>query len=264
MMSVRSLRLYVRLLGAHLRSLLEYEADFWVMMVGTILIQVVNVVFLAAIFAKVPAINGWSFWAVVAMFAMVAIAEGVGSLFFEGMWNIAWQINQGDIDYMLVRPYPVVLQVSSMQIGINGLSNILTGGIMLGAALSHVDVDWTPARVLLGVVVVLSAIAIKVAINLATNSVSFWMQSPSPLFAFAVHQAGDLARFPISVYPLALKAVLGFALPFAFVSFFPVSVLLGRGPVWIGLLTPLVAAYCIAVSAWIFSRGLRRYESSGN
>ncbi|GGM61646.1 ABC transporter permease [Dactylosporangium sucinum] len=258
------IRLYGRLLGAHLRSLLEYEADFWLMIFGTAMMQVVNVAFLSAIFAKVPHINGWSFWAVVAMFGMVAVAEGVGSLFFEGMWNLAWQINQGDLDYMMVRPYPILLQVSSMQIGMNGLSNIVTGGLMLGFALANVDVAWSVGRVGLALVVLLSAIVIKVAINLATNAVSFWMQSPSPLFAFAVHQVGDLARFPLSVYPLALKAALGFVLPFAFVSFFPVSVVLGHGPVWVGLLTPLVAVYC-AVVAWIvFSRGLRRYESAGS
>ncbi|MEV6929760.1 ABC-2 family transporter protein [Dactylosporangium sp. NPDC051485] len=261
---MRTVRMYFRLLGAHIRALLEYEGDFWIMMGGTIVMQVVNVVFLSAIFAKVPAINGWTFWAVVAMFAMVAIAEGVGSLFFEGMWNLAWQINQGELDYMLVRPYPVVLQVSSANIGINGLGNILTGGLMLGAALSHVDVSWSAPRILLGAVVIVSAIAIKVAINLATNAAAFWMQSPGPIFAFAVHQAGDLARFPISVYPLALKAALGFALPFAFVSFFPVTFLLGHGQAWVGLLTPLVAVYCLAMAAWIFRRGLTRYESAGN
>ncbi|GAA2336399.1 ABC transporter permease [Dactylosporangium salmoneum] len=261
---MRTLRLYVRLLGAHVRALLEYEGDFWIMMGATILMQVVNVAFLAAIFAKVPAINGWTFWAVVAMFAMVAIAEGIGSLFFEGMWSLAWMINQADIDYMLVRPYPVVLQVSSVNIGINGLGNILTGGLMLGAALSHVDAVWSVPRILLGIVVVLSAIAIKVAINLATNAASFWMQSPGPLFAMAVHQAGDLARFPISVYPLALKATLGFALPFAFVSFFPVTFLLGHGQAWVGLLTPLVAVYSLVAGSWIFKRGLNRYESAGN
>jgi ABC-2 type transport system permease protein len=264
MIGMRWLRIYRRLLGAHLRSLLEYEGDFWIMMAGTVVMQVVNVAFLSAIFAKVPAINGWNFWAVVAMFALVAIAEGVGSLFFEGMWSLSWMINQADIDYMQVRPYPVVLQVSSVQIGIHGLSNIVTGGLMLGAALSHMDIAWSFGRVLLAVVLLLSATAIKVAINLATNSASFWMQSPSPLFAMAVHQAGDLARFPLSVYPLALKAALGFALPFAFVSFFPVSYLLGRGHAWVGLLTPAVAVYCLIMAGWIFSRGLRRYESAGN
>ncbi|GAA3451996.1 ABC transporter permease [Dactylosporangium matsuzakiense] len=261
---MRIVRLYVRLLGAHLRSLLEYEGDFWIMMAGTLVMQVVNVVFLSAIFAKVPAINGWTFWAVVAMFGMVAVAEGVGSLFFEGMWSLSWQINQGEIDYKLVRPYPVVLQVSSTSIGIHGLTNIVTGGLMLGFAVFHLSVPWTPLRILLALVILLSAIAVKVAVNLATNSAAFWMQSPSPLFAMAVHQAGDLARFPLSVYPWALRAALGFALPFAFVSFFPVAFLLGSGQAWVGLLTPLVAAYSVLVAAWIFNRGLRRYESAGN
>ncbi|WP_433206483.1 ABC transporter permease [Dactylosporangium sp. CS-047395] len=261
---MRVVRLYARLMGAHVRSILEYTGDFWIMMAGTAVMQIVNVVFLTAIFAKVPAINGWSFWAVVAMFGMVAVAEGVGSLFFEGMWSMAWLINQADIDYMLVRPYPVVLQVSSVQIGPHGLTNIVSGGLMVGFAVSHVDVTWSAGRIALAVVVLLSAIAIKVAINLATNAASFWMQSPSPLFAMAVHQAGDLARFPLSVYPWALKAALGFALPFAFVSFFPVAYLLGHGQAWVGLLTPLVAVYALVVAGWIFTRGLRRYESAGN
>ena len=91
------------------------------------------------------------------------------------------------------------------------------------------------------------------------------MPSPTPLFAFALHQVGDLARFPLSIYPIALKAVLGVVLPFAFISFFPIASLLDTGTSrWVGLLTPLIAAYCAGLAAFIFRRGLRRYESAGN
>ncbi|MFG1609243.1 ABC transporter permease [Actinoplanes sp. NPDC049265] len=259
------MRIYLRLLGAHLRALLEYEADFWILAVATVLMQVVNVVFLAALFAKIPSLNGWTFWAVVLMFGAVALAEGVGSLFFEGMWRIAWQINMGELDYFLVRPYPVVLQSSSAEIGINGLSNIVVGGIMIGTALAHSEVTWTPWRAVAGLLLLVSAIVIKLAINLATNAASFWLSSPSPYFAFAVHTIGDLARFPLSIYPAALKAVLGIVLPFAFVSFFPAAYLLDEGTNrWIGLLTPVVAVYCAVIALAVFKRGLRRYESAGN
>ncbi|WP_433294685.1 ABC transporter permease [Actinoplanes sp. CA-030573] len=262
---MRTARLYLRLLGAHFRSLLEYEADFLILATATVLMQVVNIVFLAALFAKVPEINGWTFWSVVMMFGAVALAEGVGSLFFDGMWSLAWQINRGDLDYFLVRPYPVALQSSSTNVGINGLSNILVGGLMIGAGLAHSDVVWSPWRVTAGVLLLISAVVIKVSINLATNAASFWLASPSPLFAFALHQVGDLARFPLSIYPFALKAVLGFALPFAFISFFPIAYVLDSGgSKWLGLLTPLVAAYCAGAAALIFRRGLRRYESAGN
>jgi len=262
---MRTARLYLRLLGAHFRSLLEYEADFLILAVATVLMQVINIVFLAALFAKVPALNGWTFWSVLMMFGLVALAEGVGSLFFDGMWSLAWQINRGELDYYLVRPYPVVLQSSSARIGINGLSNIVMGAIMIGTGIAHVDIGWNPWLVLLAVVLLISSVVIKLSINLATNAVSFWLTSPTPMFAFALHQVGDLARFPLSIYPVALKAVLGVALPFAFISFFPVAYLLDTGQSrWVGLLTPLVAAYCAGVAVFVFKRGLRRYESAGN
>lgn len=262
---MRIARLYLRLLGAHFRSMMEYEADFLILAAATVLMQVVNVVFLAALFAKVPVLNGWTFWSVVMMFGAVALAEGVGSLFFDGMWSLAWQINRGELDYFLVRPYPVALQSSSAAVGINGLSNIVTGGLMIAAGLAHSPVDWTPWRVALAVLLLISSIVIKLSINLATNAACFWLQSPSPMFAFALHQVGELARFPLSIYPFALKAVLGLALPFAFISFFPIAYLLDSGPSHrLGLLTPLIAAYCAGMAALIFRRGLRRYESAGN
>jgi ABC-2 type transport system permease protein len=259
---LRIVRLYFRLLGLHVRAMLEYKSDFWIMAGATILMQVVNLVFLWAIFARIPAINGWQFPAVVAMFALVAIAEGVGSFFFEGTWRLADMINTGSLDYLVVRPYPIVLQVTSAEVGINGLSNITTGGIMLGFAVSNMDVNWSVLTVLIAIVLLLSAVTIRVAINLATNSVSFWLSNPNPLFAMAVHQVGELAKFPLSIYPAVLKGILGFAIPFGFISSFPLEFLVNNS--WVGLLTPLVAAYCVGVALLVFSRGRSRYESSGN
>jgi ABC-2 type transport system permease protein len=59
--------------------------------------------------------------------------------------------------------------------------------------------------------------------------------------------------------------VLAIAIPFAFVSVFPISWLTSHGgAAWIGLLTPLVAAYCVTVALFVFRRGLLRYESAGS
>ena len=51
----------------------------------------------------------------------------------------------------------------------------------------------------------------------------------------------------------------------ACVSFFPTAFLFGMDA-WSlpGLLTPLVAIYCMVVAVWVFRRGLRRYESTGH
>jgi ABC-2 type transport system permease protein len=260
-----NVRIYRRLLGAHLRAALQYESDFMILVGAAILMQVVGVDFLGAIFARIPHLHGWSFWEVVLIYAMVTIGEGVGSLFFEGAWHLAWKINHADLDYLLVRPYPVLLQVLGSNVGLNGIGNLVTGGILLGMALSRVDIAWTPLTVLLAIGLFISAILLRLAISVATNAASFWLAGPYSVFAYAMHQVGDLARYPITVYAIGVRLAIGVVIPFAFASFFPVAVLLGRGEdAWLGLLTPAVALYCVVVAGLVFRRGLRRYESAGN
>jgi ABC-2 type transport system permease protein len=262
---LRNLRLYLRLLGTHFRASLEYEADFWIMAAGAAMTQIAGFAFIAAVFSRVPAINGWTFWTVAALYGMVGLSEGIGNLFFEGMWQMAQLKHEGSLDYLLVRPYPVVLQVLSSQVGLNGIGNVLTGGAMVAAGLAHLAVDWSVGRVLVAVALLISALAVRIGIMVACTSSTFWMEGPGSMVAFAVHQIGDLARYPLAIYPVALKAVLGVFLPFAFVSYFPISWLTGEGDAgWLGLLTPLVAVACVAGSLAVFRRGLLRYESAGN
>jgi len=261
----RMLWLYRRQLGAHIRAALQYEADFWLLIAAAVLTQVVGVAFLTAIFTKIPDLKGWTFWDILLIYAMVSITEGVTSLFFEGMWHLARSINQGELDYVLMRPYPVVGQVMGSQVGFHGLGTLVTGGILLGMGLAHTTIAWSPVTVALAVVLLVSGVVVRVAIALATNAVSFWIAGPFSVFAYAMHQVGDLARYPITIYAMGVRLAIGLAIPFAFGSFFPMAFLLDHGnAAWVGLLTPLVAGYCVVVAWWAFRRGLRRYESAGN
>ncbi len=261
----RGFWLYRRCLGAHARAVLEYEADFWILVMAAVLTQGVGLVFLATVFRRIPEIHGWTFWEVVVVYAMVYLAEGVGSLFFEGTWRLSWAVNQGELDRMLVRPFSPALQVMSGDVGLNGFGNLVLGSAMLATALAHVDVSWSVGRVVLAVVLLVSAIAVKVGLNLASNTSAFWINAPFSTFAGSLHSLGELARFPIGIYAIGIRGVITLILPFAFVSFFPASAILGHGTTWwVGLVTPFVALYCIGVGAVLFRVGLRRYESAGN
>jgi ABC-2 type transport system permease protein len=122
-----------------------------------------------------------------------------------------------------------------------------------------------PGRVLFLVILFVSAATIRVSINLATAASAFWVRSPWSMVPMFVHQLGEFAKYPITIYSLGVQALIVIAVPFAFVSFFPTAFLFGMdawsGP---GLLTPLVAIYCVLFAVWIFRRGLRRYESTGH
>jgi ABC-2 type transport system permease protein len=257
--------LYRRLLGAHIRAILEYEADFWIMSLSAVFVQGVGVVFLWAIFQSVPEVNGWRFWEVALIYAFVAIAEGLSNLFAQGAWTLAVTVNFGELDTLLMRPFPPLLQVLSSQVGFNGIGNLVLGFGLAATAVRHIDVAWSPSRVALVVLLVIAAAGVKIGLNLLANCAAFWLRSPYSMFAFSMHTFGELARFPITIYGIGVRIALTAVLPYAFMSFFPVATVLSDGTArLLGLLTPAVAVYCIWLGTTAFRRGLSRYESSGH
>ncbi|MFB4270934.1 ABC transporter permease [Nonomuraea sp. GTA35] len=248
----------------HLRAVLEYRTDAILLAAAAVLTQLAGLIFLLTVFSHLPVLAGWKQWEVVCVYAMVISAEGVCSLLFEGTWHLASMINGGELDYLLVRPMPVVLQVMSSAVGMNGLGNLTMGVVLLTAGLAHVDTNWTVLTVIWALILFLSAILVRLGINLAAGAASFWLLSPSSALAYATQALGDLARYPISVYGPDLRIVLTIV-PVAFVGFFPAAHLFDRGPHgWLGALTPVVAMACLLIGGLTFRAGVRRYESTGH
>jgi ABC-2 type transport system permease protein len=74
----------------------------------------------------------------------------------------------------------------------------------------------------------------------------------------------EAMRYPITIFPAAVRIVFTFGLPLAFASFIPVQILTGKtDPLW--LLAPPVAAAAVALLAVLaFRAGLRAYDSAGH
>jgi ABC-2 type transport system permease protein len=255
--------MYRRLLAAHLRAVLEYRADALLTLGATALGQVTGLLFVVVVFSRVQALGGWSRWEVLCVCGMVMLAEGIGSLLFEGVWHLGGLVYLGLLDYLLVRPYPVVLQVAGAAVGFNGLGNVVLGAGLLTAAVGRLDVRWSFTTVPWALLLLASGVLVKLCVSLATNAVVFWLKSPSSSLAASVHVMGDLARYPLNVYGTGLRSLLT-VIPVAFVGFFPTAALLAKGRVsTVGALTPLVALGCAAVALLVFRAGMRRYESAG-
>ncbi|MBY9080103.1 ABC-2 family transporter protein [Paenibacillus sp. HN-1] len=261
----RVLFLYRRLFVQQLKAILEYSSDFYVMIFSAALTQIVGFLFLWVVFSRIPVIQGWTMWEVAFMYAAIYVSEGVGSLFFEGTWRMLRLVNMGELDRYLVRPMPVVLQIFCTGIGMNGIGNILIGGSIIAISLAHVGIDWSIGTVLTALVMLVPAMTIRVGINLAANCSAFWIKASGNAFPIMVHNMGEFAKYPITIFSLGLQLFISLAVPFAFVSFFPAAVLFGKEE-WVGYgwLSPLVAVYVVSVALLLLRTGLKRYESTGN
>jgi ABC-2 type transport system permease protein len=261
----RGLFLYRRNLGAVTRSVLEYAADFWILIVSGIVTESLGLVFLGVVMARVPHINGWSFPEMVFIYGLAGLSAGVVPVFADGIWQLSNRIHSGELDYALTRPYPPLLQVMSAWVGFNGVGDTIASAALVGWALTRVAISWSPGMVVAFIVLTISGMALRVALAVASNAVSFWLKMPIPMFAMALWQVGELARYPLGIYGLTMRVLLGAAVPFAFAGFFPAAWMLDRGGyAWLGVFAPFVAVAAWVAAVWIFRRGLRRYESAGH
>ncbi|KRE21102.1 ABC-2 family transporter protein [Paenibacillus sp. Soil522] len=72
------------------------------MVVAAALTQLLGIVFLWAVYSRIPDINGWLFWEVVFIYATIFMSEGFASLFFDGTWRLSGLVNRGDFDTFLL------------------------------------------------------------------------------------------------------------------------------------------------------------------
>ena len=261
----RNFYLYGRIMGQNLRAVLEYQSDFLLSVGSAMLTQVLGLVFLSVIFARIPAINGWGFWQVVLIYASIFLTEGFASLFFEGTWRISWFVNHGELDRILLRPMSPAVQVLSSAIGMNGIGNLLVGAVMVGESLAHVHLVWSTGKILFTIILLLSGIVIRTSINFASNCSAFWVKNAGNAVPFMVHSISEFAKYPLTIYVPALQALVGIVVPYAFIGYVPAAYIFSSsGMSWVAALCPVVALYCVGMAAFIFRVGLRQYESTGN
>jgi ABC-2 type transport system permease protein len=75
----------------------------------------------------------------------------------------------------------------------------------------------------------------------------------------------DFTKYPLSIYPVILQVAFTFIVPYAFVSYYPVSFLLEKNSyTWLSFLGPVISTLFFIVSIRVFEFGLEKYEGSGN
>jgi ABC-2 type transport system permease protein len=264
--SLRYVRLYLHFVGVRLQTYAEYRGDALLMGTSSALTDGLGLVFLWVIFRQIPTIHGWTVWEVLLIYGLVVLSGGVTQLLFDGIWTIGNNVYQARFDIFLTRPIPPLLSVLTFWMSPEGIGGVVLGVALSGVAVAHLNRSWSLPDILVAAVLVGSGIAVRLGVTLVVNCIGFWSGGPlasgmgelsEPMY--------DLVRYPLGIYATAVRVALTTAVPLAFVSFLPAS-FLSRGTDQSGIvfLGPVVAIVIWGVGLWLFQRGVRRYDSSGN
>ncbi len=259
------LRLFRRMLYMHNRANVTYRGDFWLKILGLALRNVVGIVIVFALFSRVTVLAGWTRPEVMMLYALAIAPRGVLQLFCNGAWQLRNYIRRGQLDQFLTRPLSPVFQTLTLTMSIEGLGTLVVALLAFGSGYAEQGLGWGPAQWLYLLVAIAGGTLLAVSLDVGMHALVFWSRDAGQLQWF-VEQTAEFAQYPLGLYHRTIQVALSTALPFAFVSFYPLAMLLGKpdGSVTLALLSPLVGVLFAFLMSRIWNAGLARYQSTGN
>ena len=261
----RYLRLYSKFLQQYIKSLIEYRADFILGLIGFVLVQGAGVIFIKLIFNTIPSLSGWSFYEILFIYGFAQIPRGIDHVFTDNLWLLGRDIIvEGKFDRYLIRPLNPLFQLLAERFQPDGFGEIVVGTILVIISSGELNINFAFSKLLLMIFAIICASFIYTAIKLAVACIAFWIKF-AQAYLFMTYQLSTFAKYPMGIYPDAIKGILTFVIPFAFTGYYPGAYFLGKGSFSEGIiLTFLVAVIGMWIAYMIWLKGISRYESSGS
>jgi ABC-2 type transport system permease protein len=266
---VDGLRAYRLIAGMWIRSSMAYRASFAMTVLGNLLLSGLDFVAILLMFSRVDSLGGYSLPEVALLYGLSVTSFGLTDLAFNSLGQLGQRVRDGTLDTLLVRPAPVLAQAAADRFALRRVARLTQGALVLGYALAAVDVDWTPLKLLLLPVTLVSGAAIFGAVFVAGASFQILVQDAAEVQSAFTYGGTTLLQYPPTVFGKELLRGVTFVLPLAFVNWVPATYMLGRTyplglPEWVAWTPPLVAAGCWALAGLAWRAGLRSYRSTGS
>lgn len=259
----RYVDLYWHFLIQRLKVLMEYRANFILGASSTIIWQASSIAAVWVVMQKVPTLNGWNYDEVLLVYGLVTLSKSINHMFADNLWTLGRvYIRSGGFDRFLVRPIDPLFHLLADRFCQDGVGNFLVGVALVVKATVALHIAWTPLKLLMLVVGVVSGGFIFIALNLITCVAAFWIVDSVPVTRL-VFDNHLFAQYPLSIYPRAINILLTWVIPYGFASFYPASYLLDRAVGNLAWFGPLIAAILLWVGYRLWQTGLKYYSGTG-
>jgi ABC-2 type transport system permease protein len=259
--AARLLWLHVRLAVLHE---LTYRVNFAVQVLTSAIGLAGSLVFLAVLQSHVDRLAGWGRAELLALWGVFYVLTGlIGMVVQPSLQRFMDDVRTGALDFVLTKPPDAQALVSVRQVEIWKAVDVAVGIGLLGVAVRELggQVGATQAATFAVALLVGAAIAYSLCLMLAT--LAFWsVRVENALILFL--SFWETGRWPVDVYPPWLRGLLTFVVPVALATTVPAELLTGRlaGSGLVGALA--LAVVLLALSRWLWRRGLRRYSGASS
>ena len=261
------LRVFIKVVKCLFRAKLEYPGAF----LGGSVAQLFSYgVFMVLLFITVwnfGTLAGWLPMEIIFMFAMWLFTYALGASFtFTMCQEFPRMAIEGTLDEAYTRPLPPFLYLMATNFNVAYVAHISLTIAALVVSMVQLGLSWTVFQWVWFVVIIISGAVINACMMLICDMPAIRTRSQSPTGMF-FWNLRDFSQYPLTIFPRAIQFVFTAVLPFGFVSFYPVQVLLGKQdgilPGVMMWMAPVVAVLLVGVTALCWRTLSSKYESAG-
>lgn len=257
------LKIFLKMKEQYIKTEMEYPANFWMMLFSGVLTRAVGIATPYVIYSNLPDIAGWKRDEICLILSFLFIAEGLCSVLFQGIWEMPEMVFNGRFDCILSRPVSPLFQVLSYGMGLQGISVFLTGAVCLPVFLKKIG-GLNAGNVVISLFLILCGTLLCMSVYLLGNSMVFWFDAGGrTTIPYTMSSIGQYARYPIEIYPRAVRILLLFFVPYAFICVIPAQILRGAFSGTWCFATACVSIFFFLFARAVFYRGIGHYESMG-
>lgn len=256
-----------RFWGTSLAAEFEYQANAVVELVAVLGNLAGSLFVLQLLYGQGRDLGGWSWDAALVVLGLYTLLDGITSCLLQpNLSRIVGHVQNGTLDYVLLKPLDSQLWLSLRHISPWGMPAVLAGVALCAIGLARngapPSIGYGPALAL-GLLLLIAAMAILYSLWFLLAGLSIWFVKVWN--ATEVLRSTLVAgRYPVSAYPPALRLLFTFVLPVTFLTTVPAQALLGRAStVWAcGSLAGALLA--LTASRLFWRHALNHYTSASS
>jgi ABC-2 type transport system permease protein len=264
-----TLYLYGSFVASYFKSRREYRFNFIAGLVANFYTYFFFYATFWVLTQKFDQLGGWNFKDLTLLYSLNLLTYAIsGTLFWYSIFFLDEKIVNGELDRYLVRPRGIIVQMACQQFGYTFLGQIVAVLLFMAFNLGPLLMGLSLAKVLYLALALAGGILLQAGGVILTGALSFWILRSRDVGQIFYYNFREFINYPLNIFPGFVKVTLTFALPWAFINYYPAALLLDKTQsqtdFMLGMLAPLVGLAFFLFSIWIFQLGLKRYSGTGH
>ncbi len=206
---------------------MEYRFNFILTSIIALIFSGISPLLQYLIFTQTKGFPGWDLNQIILFQGVLLIVLGLqGLLFGELQWFISNLIWRGELDRLLLKPYPPIGIILTSGFSLNSTGSILAGIAITVYSVLKMQLSIGFLQIVLFLVYIAVGLILSMSLNVLFSCmviVLVRLGRMDEIFSFL----SRFGEYPIDIYSNALKFIFTTVVPFAVWAYIPAKVLLG-------------------------------------